>query len=392
MRINRQDGDTLKRTRLDLQQDIIMFLLRPLVFIWMWIDAKRKVHRDPKFHFNRKEPYVMLANHTFLFDVVHVPLRLVKVPFIIASQTLFTKQPAKFLVTQVAHVIPKSKGRSDSGTIMKTYGAIKRGYPILIFPEGDSTFYGETGHIEEATMKLIKKLKLDVVTVEVSGGYLSNPRWATGVRKNRRIHLDYKLEIPKAELAELSLEEIGSRVHQALYHNDYEYQREHMIPHPGKKLAEGIENIVYVCPHCQSINSIVSHGNTFHCQSCGKEGSIDKFGFIHDFVYDNLVDWNHFQRDFHDKLRASIIESKADLFYLKMENDQQVPVGEVTLRYEQGVFKVTGAIEKSIPIDDIANPTITLRRDFGFIYDEHHYLFKLEHYTAAFLRIVQNKY
>lgn len=103
----------MKKSRKDIQQDVLLKLLKPLVYIWMWLDAKRKVHKGEGIDFRRKDPYIMLANHTYLFDVVHVPLRFKKTPFIIASQTLFTKQPTKFLVSQVAHVIPKSKGRSD---------------------------------------------------------------------------------------------------------------------------------------------------------------------------------------------------------------------------------------------------------------------------------------
>lgn len=382
----------MKRTRLDRQQDFLMRLVVPLVYLWMRKDAKRVVHKDNVFKYRRKEPYVMLANHTFLFDVIHVPLRLRPIPFIIASQTLFTKQPAKFLVSQVAHVIPKSKGRSDSSTIINIFNAVKRGYPILIFPEGDTTFYGETGYIEESTMKLIKKLKLDVITCHVSGGYLSKPRWATGKRKHRFAELDYKMTIPKEELKDLSVEEINTIVKKALYHNDYEYQRQKMIPHPGKTLAEGIENAVYVCPHCQSINTIESHGNTITCSNCHKEGYIDQYGFIHDFVFDNLVDWNRYQLDFTSKLRESIITSTGLMSFLKMENDEQIPVGVVELKYEDKQFHLKGAHEETIPIIDISNATMTLRRDFGFIYQNRHYLIKLDHYGASFLRIVQDKY
>ncbi len=99
----------------------------------------------------------MLTNHTFMFDVIHVSLRFKKSPFIIGSQTLFTEYPIKFFVTHVAHVISKAKGRSDLITIKYIYEVILKGYPILIFPEGDTTFYEETDYIEEATMKLIKK-------------------------------------------------------------------------------------------------------------------------------------------------------------------------------------------------------------------------------------------
>lgn len=382
----------MKPTFKDLQQDFLMLLLRPLVFIWMRLDAKRIVHRDPSFRFIRKEPYVMLANHTFMFDVVHVPLRLFKVPFIIASQTLFTKQPSKFLVSQVAHVIPKSKGRSDSQTILKIFSAVKRGYPILIFPEGDTTFFGETNYIESSTMKLIKKLKLDVVVCNVKGGYLGKPRWATSPRKHRQIELNYKVEITKEELSNLSVEEINDRVVKALYHNDYEYQKQKMIPHPGTELAHGIENAVYVCPHCEAINTIESIGNKVRCSACHKEGSIDQYGFIHDFVFDNLVEWNQFQRGFSEKLRQTKVTSTGMLYHVKMENDAQDLLGEVTLTYDKGYFTISGATALKMPINEITNPTITLRRDFGFVYQDTHYLIKLDHYGLTFLRIVQDKY
>lgn len=384
--------DSMNRKWKDIQQDILMFLLRPLVYIWMWFDAKRKVIKDPSFNFKRKEPYVILANHTYLFDVVHVPLRLRTVPFIIASQTLFTKQPTKFLVTQVAHVIPKSKGKSDISTMLKIFSSVKKGYPILIFPEGDTTFYGETGHIEDATIKLIKKLKLDVVTCNVRGGYSSRPRWGIGRRSRHYIELFYKVSIPKVKLAEMSVSEVNEIINKDLYHNEYEYQRMHMISHKGDKLAEGLENVVYVCPHCQSINTIISHSNSFHCESCKSEGYIDKFGFIHDFVYDNLVDWNKFQTNFTDKLRNSKLMTDAFLSYMQMETLEQSKVGKVTLVYENGNLIFHGALEQVIPVSKISNPTVTLRRDFGFKYQNLYYIVNLNKYSAAFLRAVQSKY
>ncbi|MCF7930824.1 MAG: 1-acyl-sn-glycerol-3-phosphate acyltransferase [Acholeplasmataceae bacterium] len=382
----------MKRKNRDKQQAFLMNLIRPLVHIWMRMDAKRKVTVGQGVNFKRKEPYIMLANHTFLFDVIHVPLRFRKVPFIVASQTLFKKQPTKFLVTQVAHVIPKAKGASDTSTVRDLISTIRRGYPILIFPEGDTTFYGETNYIEESTMKLIKKLEVDVLTCHVSGGYLSKPRWATGKRKNRQIHLNYQLTIPKEKIKELEIEDINTIIKDALYHNDYDYQRKHMIPHPGKKLAEGIENVVYVCPFCESVNTIESKNNHIRCTSCHHEGTMDEYGFIHDFKYDSLLEWNKFQRNFSAKLRDTKIHSSGFLNYMSIEDDHLDEVGEIEIDYHDFKLHISGALEEIIPIKEISNATITLRRDFGFIFNDKHYLVKLNQSGAALLRIVQDKY
>ncbi len=382
----------MEKRKIDKQQDLIMNLLRPLVYLWMRIDAKRKVIRGEGVSFRRKEPFIMLANHTFMFDVIHVPLRFKNVPFIVANQTLFKKPSTKFLVTQVAHVIAKQKGQSDTATVRDLIGAVKRGYPILIFPEGDTTFYGETNYIEESTMKLIKKLEIDVITCNVRGGYLSKPRWAISKRKKRYAEFYYELTIPKEEIKNLSVDEINEKIKKALYHNAYDYQRVHRIAHPGKRLAEGLENVVYVCPECEAIHSIQTEKNRIWCTSCHTEGLMDKFGFIQGFKYDNLIEWNQFQRQYQTELKKSIVSSKAMLYYLNEENQELTPVGDVLLTYKDYHLNFEGALNESIPIDQIINPTITFRRDLGFIYQDRSFLIILEKSTAGFLRILQNKY
>lgn len=382
----------MKKTRLDHQQDFILNLIRPLVMLWMRIDAKRQVNLGQGVSFKRKEPFIMLANHTFLFDVIHVPLRFRNVPFIVASQTLFKKQPTKFLVTQIAHVIPKSKGASDTSTVRELIGAVRKGYPILIFPEGDTTFYGETNYIEESTMKLIKKLEIDLITCNVKGGYLSKPRWATGKRRKRQISLDYQLTIPKEKIKDLSIVEINEIIKKALYHNDYEYQRDVMIPHPGKTLAEGIENVVYLCPFCEAINSIESNKNQLTCNVCGKKGTIDQYGFIQNFKFDNLISWNQYQMQFAKQLRASIIETSGFLNYMSLVDDHLEAVGDTNIVYKDYAFHLSKSIDLIIPIQEISNATVTLRRDFGFMWRERYYLIKLDRYAASLLRIVQDKY
>lgn len=382
----------MKKNKKDKQQDILLSLIKPFVYLWMRLDAKRKINKDGRVDFKRKEPYVMLANHTFMFDIIHVPLRFKKTPFIIASQTLLTKQPLKFLLTQVAHVIPKSKGKGDLKTVRKIFEVIKKDYPVLIFPEGDTTFYGETRHIEPATMKLIKKMGLDVITCNVKGGYLSKPRWATGKRKHHSIELNYHLTIKKEVIKSLSVEQISEIIEKALYNNDYVYQKEKMIPHPGKTLANGIEDIVYICPNCEEINTLKSNGNEISCSNCHTIGHIDKYGFIQGFKFDNLIDWDNYQRGFKEKLRNSVIKSSGVLSFMNVKTQQQDTVGEVDIVYQNHMIIISGAHQETISIEDIENPTITLRRDFGFELNNKYYLIQMDKFGTSFLRVVQDKY
>jgi hypothetical protein len=333
----------------------------------------------------------MLANHTFLFDVVHVPIHVKKVPFIVASHNLFTTQPLKFILTEIAHAIPKSKGTSDFKAAKELIGAVRRGYPILIFPEGNTTFNGETNHIEKATMKLIKKLKVDVVVCNVKGGYLSKPRWATAKRKKRHAILDYKTIIKKEDLKKMTLDEISKTINEALYFNAYDYQRIYHHKYPGDRLAEGIDNLLYLCPECHALNSIQAKGNTFWCDECKTQGIYDEEGFIHGFKYDNLVDWDNYQKENHHFLQGETFSSKAK-FYRVDEHSKRHFLGDITFTYKDKAFHVSGDVDMILPFDELSNPTITLRRDFNIFHGETQYVVKIEQHVFSFLRVIQNKY
>lgn len=382
----------MKRTWADRRKDVLLSILRRIVGIWMFFDCRVQFFFHDGFNPKRLEPYVLLGNHTFMFDVLHAQIKLKRSPYSIASRILFVRQPTKFLLSKIANAIPKSKGAADLKAVKDIFRAVKKGYPIIIFPEGDTTFYGETNHIEESTYKLIKKLKIDVVTINVRGGYLSKPRWATGKRKNRRAEFHYNITIKKEDVQNMSYEDIKETIKTALYNNDYEYQRKAMIKHPGKELAEGFDNVAYVCPNCDAINSIVPNGNEIHCTACGTSGLINEYGFIEGFKFDNLVEWDEYQRGFSDKLKESTIVSKAVLFYSDFESGYNELVGDVQLEYSNGSFTFTGDLEEVIPVIEITNPLVALRRDFNFTYNNKNYFVKLEKNSASFLRVLQEKY
>lgn len=384
----------MNRTRKEKIQDFVLNLLRYPVMLWMRFDAKTTYSLNDGFYFKRKEPYLILGNHTFLFDVIHIQKRLRITPYSVASQTLFAKQPTKFIFSNLAHAIPKSKGASDINTARAIFNAVKRGYPILIFPEGDTTFTGETNYIEESTYKLIKKLKVDLVTCTFRGGYLTRPRWSTGRRRKRQVHLDYNIAIKKEELQTMSLEDIGERVKTYLYNNDYEYQRSVMIRRPGRKLAEGMDNVVYICPECEALNSIVSRRNEIKCTSCNTIGKMNDFGFIEGFKFDNIVDWDHFQKPLSHRLLDTEFESRAILYNANYKSGlrRRTKIGKVVIKYKNKSFEFKGASSEVIPFAEIHNPIITLRRMLNFTYNGKNYIVKLEKHVTAFLRVIQEKY
>jgi len=241
-------------------------------------------------------------------------------------------------------------------------------------------------------MKLIKKLELDVVTCRVLGGYLSKPRWAKEKRKNRRIELHYDLTIPKEKIKEMTISQINETVKKALYVNAYDVQRKEMIPRPGDNLASGLEDILYVCPVCESIHTMQTKKNTISCKACKTEGQYNVYGFIQGFKYDNLVDWDQFQRQYKEKLKQTKIETSGHLFTYQQSIADLADVGDIKLTYDQNVLYIEGAVDEKIDVKDIINPVVTFRRDLTFTYQENNYYIKMDHSIYAVLRALQDKY
>lgn len=55
-----------------------------------------------------------------------------------------------------------------------------------------------------------------------------------------------------------------------------------MVKYKKGNNLRGLENVLYVCPHCGEEFSIaVKDEHTLHCQSCGYSQTSDEYGFLH---------------------------------------------------------------------------------------------------------------
>jgi len=107
------------------------------------------------------------------------------------------------------------------------------------------------------------------------------------------------LTLKTEDIKRLDVDEIYDVLTKALYYDEYEYQKQHMIPFTGKNLAESLELFIFICPHCKKICTLKSDKDLFKCMECGYTVRFDKYGFLcktsDTFYYDRLSDWNNWQ-------------------------------------------------------------------------------------------------
>ena len=380
----------MKKTTKDRFSDIALRILRPIGFVWMRLDIQKKL--TSYVDFSRKEPFVLVGNHTYLFDVVQIAIHFKITPAIVAQEYLLSAKGLRWLLLNVAKVIPKSKGSADVRTIRKIMQYVKKGYPIMLMPEGDSTFFGRTGYIEPSTGKLIKKLNLDVILAKTKGGYLSRPRWATALRGNRYIDLTYSTLLTKEQVASMTADQIQQELEAGLQHNDYEWQHQSKHKFSGERMAEGFDNVIYRCPVCGAFHSFVVKQNEIQCQSCKTVATMDEYGFLSGFGLATMVELDESQRHFDEELKQTTFQTTATLQYVDNVNFKRTKPVPVDVAYHENVLHIKGKTVVEIPIEELINPVITMRRNLTFEYDDQTYLIKLDRFAMSFLRVVQSKY
>lgn len=273
--------------------DIIYRLLKPPVRTYLNRQFNVEVAVNPLVGI--KGPYLLLGNHVTNEDPILTNAyanRLIRFISGDANQDNWLK---KYLMS-LLESIPFAKNAGDAKSIRALVRHVRLGHPVGLYPEGGRNWDGATDYLVPSTGKLVKLLKVPVYAVISKGGYLSRPRWATHPRKGRLV-LEIKQLLCRDGIARKSPEEIQALLEAELAHNDFAWQRKHRIPFKGKKLAEHIERLLYVCPHCQGVNSLESRGDRFHCRQCLAEYSINQYGEILGCPqFENTAAWNHWQR------------------------------------------------------------------------------------------------
>lgn len=244
-----------------------------------------------------KPPYVVLANHACMLDPFMVNAWLPAPIHYVVSDSNFRSRLVDFGLSLVGS-IPKTKALSDLDTV-KNIVKIKMKKGIIgIFPEGQSTWDGHALPMVYSTAKLLKSLKIPVVVAKITGAYFSFPRWARGVRRGR-VELHYHVGMTVAELKQSSVDQIYQRITELLDHDEFEAQRDRMVPFLGPRRAEYVERVLFNCPECKALDTLQSRGDLLGCTSCGYTVRFGVYGFFEPvsgpLYFETIRAWNLWQ-------------------------------------------------------------------------------------------------
>ncbi len=301
---------------------------------------------------NIKGPAVILANHESALDFVNlINASKAKMNFVVSS-SFYNTLPVRGAM-RGAGVIPKNQFQTNLHDIGRMREVIHNNGILVMYPAGLMCEDGISTPIPEPTYRFVQWLATDVYIARSYGTYFCKPKWARRTRPGRTYIDIYKL-CSKEELASMSVEEFRKMCEEALLFDAYREQEELLVKYKGGDNLEGLENILYVCPHCRSEHKIVTHGNTIRCTECGYEEYSDEYGFLHkrsecgaEMRY--VSDWNGFAVTvMSEKINTGAfagLYSKAKIYTIDYKKKKYTESGEGELELKDGMLHLRGVVK-----------------------------------------------
>ena len=226
-----------------------------------------------------KGPFVVVANHQAALDFVNlIGLTSRRMTFVI-SRAFYSTLPIRKFLDKLG-VIPKQQFQTALSDMKRCRAVIDAGEPLVIYPAGLMCEDGLSTPIPAATYKFLKWLNADVYAARTTGAYFVMPKWSGKLRPGKTQMDVYRL-FTKEELQTLSLAEIRERTNEALLFDAYREQEILRGQYAGCADIRGLENVLYICPHCGAEFTVVTRGKrTLYCTACGFAAKSDHYGLI----------------------------------------------------------------------------------------------------------------
>ncbi len=275
----------------------------PFLMPFIWVGSflmTRKFHLkiDKSGIKGLKPPFLVIATHQGFSDYYIGPLAM------FPHRAMYVSDMEGFaafgnVLYRGLGCIPKRRYVSEISVVRNMHYGLSKGQSVFLYPESRHSNAGTTSYIPHNIGKLIKSMKVPVVTLSVKGSYLANPFWDE--EHTRRVPMKAALECicTKEELETIDQDELQRRVEEKLQYDEYRYQQESAILIKDKKRAEGLHKVLYQCKACETKYRMSSMGSTIQCDACGSKWNLSEDGWLvksNSEERTHIPDWYEWQR------------------------------------------------------------------------------------------------
>ena len=249
----------------------------------------------------KKEPCLILMNHSSFIDLKIVSRIFFPRKYgIVCTSDGFVGWLMRILMPLLG-CIPTRKFVSDVRLIRDMEYMLKeKKTSILMYPEASYSFDGTATPLPRKMGILLKKLGVPVVTVITQGAFARDPLYNCLQKRKVSVRADVTYLISPEDLKTKSVAELDAMLDEAFGFDNFKWQQENGIVINEPFRADGLNRILYRCPHCGAEGKAEGKGIHWICHNCGKTYELTELGKLRaldgETAFDHIPDWYAWQR------------------------------------------------------------------------------------------------
>ncbi len=279
------------------------FIFRLLLLLLSSVDlfvTKFEYNKIGMEKLGKKEPCLILMNHSSFIDLK------------IASTILFPRRfnivctsdgfVGKNWLMRLIGCIPTKKFVSDARLVKDMVYAVKElRSSVLMYPEASYSFDGTATPLPDSIGRCIKILGVPVVMIRTYGAFARDPLY-NGLRlRKTKVSADMEYVLSPQEIAEKTPEELNEIINKCFDFDNFRWQQENKVRISEKFRAEGLNRVLYKCPHCQTEGKMLGKGIEIFCRECGAKYTLTEYGYLEavsgETKFSHIPDWYQWERD-----------------------------------------------------------------------------------------------
>ena len=198
--------------------------------------------------------------------------------------------------------IPTQKFVSDVSLIKDMEYMLKeKNTSVLMYPEASYSFDGTATALPRKMGVLLKKLGVPVVTVITQGAFARDPLYNMLQIRKVQVSAHVKCLFTPEEIKEKTVAELDKMLDEDFSFDNFAWQQENQVEIAEPFRADGLNRILYKCPHCGTEGEMEGRGIHLTCHHCGKQYELTTLGKLQalegETKFDHVPDWYRWQRE-----------------------------------------------------------------------------------------------
>ena len=252
-------------------------------------------------------PYIIFSNHQAFIDFELSAMVTTPHPVNnVVNIDGYHKMP--WLLTWIGSICTR-KFTNDIHLIKSIRKVLQNGDVLCMYPEARYTAIGTTSYLPDSLGRLVKMNKVPLVVVTHHGNHLYSPFWAYANKRKVPLHTTFRQVLTAQQVADMTPEEINAVIRSAMEYDEYRYQLENNILITEEYRAEGLEKVLYQCPHCRTEFQMGTKGAEIFCNHCGKHWFLQEHGQLKategETEFPHIPDWFKWEQE---QVRQQIID------------------------------------------------------------------------------------